>query len=233
VVAGSSSGIGAAISARLLELGFTVVGMARRPQSDVEGLVPVQIDLSRLDHLPDQLDRLASVHADTSVLVLCAGRGDFGSLEELSYDRIRALVELNLIAHLYLCRAFLPGMKRRGRGHVVVVGSEAALRGRRAGTVYCATKFGLRGMGQALRDEVARSGVRVTQIHPGMVGTPFFDPLDFEPGGDEENQLVPSDVADAVELAVEARRGTVFDEIELSPLKRVVRKKERRGGSGR
>lgn len=231
IVTGASSGIGAAVAARLRALGYRVVGVSRRDgradhglekQGDFSG---VAIDLAALDSLPQRLEDLRKEHGDCDLLVLSAGRGDFGSLEELSYRRIRSLIELNLIATIFVCRAFLPAMKRRGRGHVVIIGSEAALRGGARGAVYSASKFGLRGLAQALRQEGAKSGVRVTIIQPGMVASPFFDGLDFEPGENEDNYLLPVDVADAVALAVTARSSAVVDEIELSPLKRVVRKK--------
>ena len=68
----------------------------------------------------------------------------------------------------------------------------------------------------------------MTSVHPGMVRTPFFEALDFEPGESEENAIEPEDVAEAIMMAIEARPGTVVDEIELSPLKRVVKKKPAR-----
>ncbi len=228
LVTGVTSGIGAAVAARLVALGYRVVGVARSARAgDRVPYLPVTLDLADLDALPERLESLAREHADTELLVLAAGRGELGSLEELSYAGIRSLVELNLIAQVFLCRAFVPGMKRRGGGQVVIIGSEAALQGRRSGTAYCASKFGLRGFAQALRDEGAKSGLRVTMIHPGMVQTPFFDALDIEPGPDPEHSLVAEDVAEAVVLAVQARPTAVIDEIVLSPLTRVVRKKER------
>jgi short-subunit dehydrogenase len=110
----------------------------------------------------------------------------------------------------------------------VLIGSEAALRGSRYGSIYCAAKFGLRGLAQALRQEAATAGVAVSIVNPGMVRTGFFDELDFVPGERPENALEPADVAEAVWLAVSTRAGAVVDEIDLSPLSRVVRKKRRR-----
>ena len=62
------------------------------------------------------------------------------------------------------------------------MGSEAALAGTAQGSLYCAAKFALRGLAQALRAECARAGIRVTLVNPGMVQSPFFDELDFRPG---------------------------------------------------
>ncbi len=114
-------------------------------------------------------------------------------------------------------------MKRQGQGNLVFIGSEAALSGSRKGAVYCATKFALRGFAQSLREECSNSGIRSTIVNPGMVKTGFFDNLSFEPGDAEENYILPQDVADAVLTILSARPGTCFDEINLSPLKKVIK----------
>ena len=103
------------------------------------------------------------------------------------------------------------------------MGSEAALAGGKRGAVYSAAKFGLRGLAQALRQECAASGLRVSIINPGMVQTEFFNGLDFRPGEAPDNYILPDDVALAVQMILEARQGTVFDEINLSPQKKVIR----------
>ena len=162
-----------------------------------------------------------------AAVVCAAGVGRFGSLEEFSYEQIRELIDINLTSQLYVVRAFLPLLKRRGRGDVVLIGSEAALAGGARGAVYSATKFALRGFCQSLRQESAAAGIRVTLINPGMVRTGFFDQLDFEPGEDPTHAIVPEDIAVAVKMVLSARPETVFDEINLSPLKKVVRRKHR------
>ena len=113
-------------------------------------------------------------------------------------------------------------MKQRASGNIVFMGSEAALAGGRRGAVYSAAKFGLRGLAQSLRQECAASGLRVSIINPGMVRTEFFKELDFYPGKAPDNYILPDDVAVAVQMVLEARQGTVFDEINLSPQKKVV-----------
>ena len=228
IVTGASRGIGAAVSQRLLEKGATVIGIARNFQDsaiDNARFRPVPLDLAQVSALPDVLSRLAKTYAEVTGLVCCAGRGRFGSLEEFAYREIRELVDLNLISQMYVVRAFMPVIKTNGGGDVVLMGSEAALSGGRYGAVYSATKFAVRGFAQALRHECAAANVRITIVNPGMVRTEFFDSLQFEPGPDPDNYIEPEDVASAVCGALLARRGTVVEEINLSPLKRVVRRK--------
>jgi short-subunit dehydrogenase len=185
------------------------------------------LDLADLGTVPEALEALAGRHPEIDALVLCAGRGLLGSLEEQSHDEIRRLIDLDLTAQILCARVFFPRLKRRGGGDMIFLGSEAALAGRRNGAVYCAAKFGLRGFAQALREEGMRRGVRVTLINPGMVRTPFFDPLPVVPGPEPEHALEPGDVASAVAMVLAAPPRVVFDEIDLSPLRRGVVERKR------
>lgn len=226
LVTGASSGIGEAISAELLEDGYRVIGIARdfgKSCLDHEQFVPLSVDLSQLHTLPDRLEKLARDEPNIDSVICCAGSGRFGSLEEFSYAQISALLDLNLTSQIFLARALLPAMKRRATGDIVFIGSEAAVSGGKRGAVYSAAKFGLRGVAQSLRQECASSGIRVSLINPGMVKTAFFDQLDFRPGDDADNYILPQDVASAVLCVLHSRPGTVFDEINLSPQKKVVR----------
>jgi NADP-dependent 3-hydroxy acid dehydrogenase YdfG len=230
LLTGAGGGIGRSIATLLLSSDWRIVGVGRdpaRPGFGQKEFSQATIDLSDLEHLPEQLRLLASEHEDIDSVVCAAGVGRFGSLEEFSYQQIRELIDINLTSQLYVVRAFLPLLKRRGRGDVVLIGSEAALAGGARGAVYSATKFALRGFCQSLRQESAAAGIRVTLINPGMVRTDFFDQLDFEPGEDLAHAIVPEDIAVAVKMVLSARAETVFDEINLSPLKKVVRRKHR------
>jgi NADP-dependent 3-hydroxy acid dehydrogenase YdfG len=228
LVTGTSSGIGRAIAEALLNAGHAVVGVARRADevTGFEYYHPAPLDLAELEKLPQALEALMKTHADLNGAVFCAGAGRFGSLEEFSYAQIQALIDLNLTAQVFLARAVLPVLKRHGRGDLIFIGSEAALAGGKRGAIYSATKFALRGLAQALRQECAARNVRVCIVNPGMVKTRFFDELDFTHGDEPENYIIPSDVAAAVLDVLEMRGETVIDEINLSPLKKVIQPKK-------
>jgi len=226
LITGASSGIGHAIASLLLGQGYRVIGLARdfsKASFDNENFVAVPIDLSRLDELAARLETLIKDEAAIDGVICCAGSGRFGSLEEFSCTQIKALIELNLTSQIYLVRTLIPGMKQRATGDIIFMGSESARTGGKRGAVYSAAKFGLRGLAQSLRLECAASGVRVSIVNPGMVKTAFFDELDFQPGDEPENYILPEDVARATLTILEARTGTVFDEINLSPQKKVIR----------
>ncbi len=230
LLTGATGGIGRAVSALLLERGWTVVALGRSldrlqelQKRWGERLLANEIDFAQLDRLPQLLQNILAEHPTPAAVVCAAGQGRFGSLEEFSYNQIRGLMEVNFTSQAYVARAVLPVMKRAGRGDLVFIGSEAALSGGRKGALYCASKFALRGLAQALRDECARSGVRIGLVNPGMVRTAFFDELSFEPGDEADQAIEAGDVAAAVLTLLEARPGTVIDEINLSPQKKTIK----------
>lgn len=226
LVTGASSGIGRAIARLLLEQGHTVVGVSRDSQKFIRPhprFTAITWDLSQLHTLPHTCRELQRQFPALDSVVFSAGKGQFGSLEEFSYPQIQALMDINFTSVAYLTKALLPALKRKGHGDLIYIGSEAALTGSRKGTVYCASKFALRGFTQALREECATSNVRVCLVNPGMVNTPFFDTLSFGPGDHPSNALQPEDVAATVAYVLASRPEMVVDEINLSPLTKVLK----------
>lgn len=225
LITGASRGIGQAIARALLAQGAQVVGLARdfSPWGDIPTrFIPLIADLADLDGLPGRLKNLVKEHPDLDGVICNAGTGRFGALEQFSPEQIRSQIDLNLTQHLLVARALLPPLKRKGFGDLLFMGSESALAGGRNGAVYSACKFALRGLAQSLRHESASKGVRVSIINPGMVSSGFFDDLDFRPGELPENHIRPEDVAAAVLTVLGAPPGTVLDEINLSPVKKVI-----------
>jgi 3-hydroxy acid dehydrogenase/malonic semialdehyde reductase len=231
VVTGASRGIGFAISRRLSAAGFAVTGVARRfneAEPDVFART-VCVDLADIGEIDGFARRLAEEEADADALVLAAGAGRFAPVESMPVADMRYVVDLDLVSPMIVSRAFVPKFKARRRGDIVFIGSEAAHHPGPRGAAYCAAKFGLRGYAGSLRIECASRGVRVSLVNPGMTDTGFYDGLDFSPGRSEAQHLRASDVAHAVELVLSAPPGTVFDEINLTPLTHVIDFSRRRG----
>jgi short-subunit dehydrogenase len=223
LVTGGSTGIGAAIVNKLVSIECHVTNVSRRKTTiDSPFVQSIQCDLSNLDGIEQALNGALKRESFRGA-VLCHGYGDFGGLEQFSAARIRRLVDTNLTSHILLARLIIPKMKAAGSGTLVLLGSEAGLQGGRQGAVYAASKFALRGLAQSLRQECSSSGVRVSLVNPGMVDTPFFDKLSFTPGENKENALTAEDVANAVMAILDSPGHMVVDEINLSPLKTVVR----------
>mgnify|MGYP002525106072 CR=1 FL=1 len=226
LVTGASSGIGRAIARKLLAQGHKIYGVSRDRQkftTEHSGFIGLTLDLANLDILPDKVKQWLTDYPEIDAVVFSAGYGQFGSLEQFSFQQIRALMDVNFTAQALLARCFIPTLRKKSRADLIFIGSEAALQGSRKGAIYCASKFAIRGFSQALREECASSGIKVSLINPGMVKTEFFDALSFEPGAEPENFIEPGDVAKAVDYVLASQPGIVIDEINLNPLNKVVK----------
>ncbi len=229
LVTGASSGIGRAISRQLIRQGHHIIALSRdcrRFKHQPENFSFYQADLSQLDTIPDIARQIQSDFPALDGVIFSAGTGLFGSLEEFSYRQMQTVMNVNFTGQAMLTRALLPQLKRKSHTHLIYIGSEAALKGSRKGTMYCASKFALRGFTQALREESAKSKVKVTLINPGMVKTEFFNDLSFEPGSEPGQYIRPEDIAQAVDYVLNASPAIVIDEINLNPLNKVVQFKK-------
>lgn len=210
LVTGGSSGIGAAVAEALATAGcrVAVLGRDRLRLDEVAGRIgarAVPADLSTSHGLARAADAVAGV----DLLVHSAGCGWAGELATMTEPDIDALVAVNLAAPLRLTRAALPGMRDRGRGHLVFVSSIAAV-GVGGEAVYAATKAGLRAFAASLRHEVAADGIGVTTLLPGAVCTPFFDRRAMPYERRFPRQIDPAVVAAALIRAVDRDRAEVF-----------------------
>lgn len=226
LVTGASSGIGRAIARKLLMQGYNVYGVSRDVQKfriRHPSFAGLSLDLADLNRVPETLKHWLSEYPQIDGLVLSAGYGQFGGIEQFSYQQIQTMMAVNFTGQAMLARGFIPLFRNKPRADLIFIGSEAALKGSRKGAVYCASKFAIRGYAQALREECSSSRVKVSLINPGMVKTEFFETLTFEPGAESSNYLNPEDVAEAVSYVLASQPGIVIDEINLNPLNKVVR----------
>ena len=226
LVTGSSSGIGYEITSKLLDLGAKVIGIARNHDKSKlknKNYITHNCDVSNHNKLETLLKQILKNHPEINCLISNAGYGDFGPLENFSTLQIDNFITTNLTSHLVLTKLLLPHFKRIKIGDIIFIGSEAGLFGAKNGTLYCTTKFGLRGFSEALSKDVMRKNIRVSIINPGMVRTDFFENLNFEPGNDEGNAVSIQDISSTVAYILTLSRNTVVDEINLSPAKKAIK----------
>ncbi|GIE27101.1 short-chain dehydrogenase [Actinoplanes italicus] len=205
VVTGASSGIGRAIALRLGARGDTVVLAARRAAE--LGSVAARIvetggtalvapaDVTDPDAVNALVERAMTVDGRIDALINNAGVGCDASVLA-GEDEVRAAVEVNLLAPIRLMRAIVPIMRAQGSGSIVNIGSVAGEIG--IGGVYSATKFGLRGINDSVRRELAGTGIGVTLVEPGYIATDLTAHRSGLPG--------PEIVAAAVERALNRPR---------------------------
>lgn len=225
LVTGASSGIGRAIAKNLLQQGHFIIGTSRdcsQFTTPHENFHFIEIDFAELDLIDNKLKTLEKQFPALDAVVFAAGYGQFGSLEQFSYTQIENLLTVNFTSQAFITHALISGFKKKTYSHLIYIGSEAALKGSRKGSIYCASKFALRGFTQALRDECGTSGIRVSLINPGMVKTDFFENLSFHPGDDKTHSILPEDIAETVRYILNSNNNIVIDEINLNPPNKVI-----------
>ena len=218
LITGASSGIGLAITKLLLDKGFRVTGISRRGRIGPEHprFTPVSLDLANSIAIETTIKKLINENQFDG-FIHSAGYGEFGSIEQFSVSRIERAIQVNLTSALIICRLLIPAFRALKSGRVILIGSESALNAGRKGALYSATKFGLRGFSQALRDDCASDNIQVSLINPGMVRSAFFDELGFAPAEKIENAIMPEQIAELVYFILNSADNIIFDEVQLSP----------------
>ena len=171
LVTGASSGIGYDAAKTLAQKGFTVFAAARRV-SQMEPLRPFGVTPLFLDVTdePSIQSCLAQV-GEVDVLVNCAGYGSFGAIENVPLEEARRQLEVNLFGLARLCQLVLPGMRSRGSGRIVNIGSIVGRACLYFGGWYHVSKYAIEAFTDSLRIEMEPFGVSVVLIEPGGIRT--------------------------------------------------------------
>jgi short-subunit dehydrogenase len=217
LVTGATGGLGRAIARALHERGAQLILSGRR--EDVleelrgelgDGVRSLPADLAGADSAA----ALAREAGDVEVLVANAALPASGRYDDFAPEEIDRALDVNLRAPVQLARALAPGMVQRGDGHLVFVSSLSGKLASAGGSVYSATKFGLRGFAGGLREDLHGSGVGVTVVFPGFVGDAgmFADANVKLPPGVGTSSA--ADVGRAVVRGIEKGRA----EIDVAPL---------------
>jgi short-subunit dehydrogenase len=215
LLTGATGGIGHAIARAAAARGARLVLTGRRAEvleplaAEVSGRA-VACDLSRAD----EVERLLGEVGNADALVANAALPASGRLSSFSVEEIDAALAVNLRAPIVLARGLSAGMTARGSGHIVFISSLSGKTASVGGSVYSATKFGLRGFALGLREDLRGTGVGVSTVFPGFIS----DAGMFHEAGVELPGYVatrtPEQVADAVVRAIERDRS----EIAVAPL---------------
>jgi len=180
LVTGASSGIGRATVRRLDAAGWKVFAGVRKEEDAAalreessERLEPLILDILDADAIAAAAERIGAEAGGLAGLVDNAGGAVPGPLEALPIEDFRRQVELNLTAQLAVTQAMLPAI-RKARGRVVLISSIGGRVALPFTGAYHAAKFGLEGLGDSLRQELAPWGIKVVLIEPGSIDTPIW-----------------------------------------------------------
>ena len=184
VITGASSGVGESLAIQLSDAGYRVVLAARSEdklnaiaeeiQSKGGNSLVVSTDVSQ----PEQINNLkerALEYGDVSVVINNAGLGKFSKVEDVAIEDWDRQLDVNLRASFLVSQAFIPGMKQRLNGTLAFMNSVAGKKGYPYSAAYVASKYGMRGLADSLREELREDNIKVISIHPGAVDTPFWD----------------------------------------------------------
>jgi len=199
LVTGASRGIGRAIAIALAEYDFSVACFARDKAKLDETAALIEAaggkasvhtgDVSSDDDLQTLVDEVSALHGGVDVLVNNAGITEGAAAKNISPDRFREVLNVNLVAPWVLSRAVQPVMKARGGGVIINVGSTYGSTGVANNSPYCSSKAGIEGLTRALAREWARDQIRVICVAPGFVKT---DMVGDNFGGTEVEKMVVS-----------------------------------------
>ena len=219
LVTGASSGIGRALSERLLTLGYKVLGVSRTIESMLfssDNFSALQVDFSKEQETLAFCEKIKK--ENIHILINAVGFGRFEPHEELSAKTITEMSYLNLTVPMLLTNATLRSLKK-SEGYLVNINSIEALRASKFAGVYSATKAGLKAFGDSLFEETRRSRLSIANINPDMTETAFYDALRFGTSAKEDEKLFAEDIADALEHILTMRKGAVVSEYTIRSLK--------------
>ena len=172
LVTGANGGIGAAIARALAAKGAKVILSGRRAAA----LEPLAAELGARARIvvadlatPDGVDRLCAEAGPVDIAILNAAHPAAGDLLDLAPEEIQMMIQVNLTAPVLTARALGLGMVERGAGQIILISSISGHVAAPGSSLYCATKFALRGFALSLRAELAAKRVGVTTIYPGFI----------------------------------------------------------------
>lgn len=226
LIVGASEGIGFAIARELVRRGANVVITSRDELKLVAAIDSIRANYSRPDQWAewqsfdvrhsDEVKRalaaLHNKHGTPNLLVICAGGASPGYFQDLDLDDHRGMMELNYFGTLHVVHALAPAMLARRAGTIVLTSSGLGLMGLFGFSGYCASKFALVGLAEALRSEFRVYGVRVSCFCPPAVQTAGFE---------REKALTPAEVLAAEEkgavLEADDVARTLLDALPRNP----------------
>src|SRR5690625_3346187 len=224
VVTGASSGIGKAIAEKLAKEQMNVVLVARSEgkltnladelnAKNGGKVIAIATDVSRQSEVERMVKQTEETFGTIDVYVNNAGLMLNAKVTEGEVDKWEQMVDVNIKGVLYGLHQVIPKMVEQKYGHIINISSVSGQEVTKTSTVYSATKFAVRAISMGLEKELAHTGVKVTNISPGMVQTGLLEGYEKK-----RKPLDPSDVANAIYYAISQPDYVNMNEITIRPV---------------
>lgn len=212
IITGAGKGIGKATALALAAEGVNL-GLIARTSSDLEALqasltntygVKVFVataDVASKEAVDQAVLALQNSLGSIDILINNAGIASFGTVLDMEPSEWERIIQTNLMGTYYVSRAVLPAMLEQSSGSIINIASTAGERGFATGSAYCASKFAVLGLTEALMQEVRKSNIRVTALTPSTVNTELATNAGLKIG-DEDRMMQAEDVAELVLAAL-------------------------------
>lgn len=222
VVTGAGSGIGEAIATLLHEEGAKVVlagrnkdklqNVANQLAQDSVKVVPT--DVTKKEEVDELIKMAQQKFGGLDIVINSAGQMLSSKITDYQVDEWDSMIDVNIKGTLYTAKAALPTMLEQSSGHLINIASISGFEVTKSSTIYSATKAAVHTITQGLEKELAKTGVKVTSISPGMVDTAItatYNPTD-------RKKLEPQDIAEAVLYALTQPKHVNVNEITVRPV---------------
>ncbi|HFV7591003.1 TPA: SDR family oxidoreductase [Staphylococcus aureus] len=222
VVTGAGSGIGEAIATLLHEEGAKVVlagrnkdklqNVANQLAQDSVKVVPT--DVTKKEEVDELIKMAQQTFGGLDIVINSAGQMLSSKITDYQVDEWDSMIDVNIKGTLYTAKDALPTMLEQSSGHLINIASISGFEVTKSSTIYSATKAAVHTITQGLEKELAKTGVKVTSISPGMVDTAItatYNPTD-------RKKLEPQDIAEAVLYALTQPKHVNVNEITVRPV---------------
>ncbi|HHB2259888.1 TPA: SDR family oxidoreductase [Staphylococcus aureus] len=222
VVTGAGSGIGEAIATLLHEEGAKVVLAGRNKeklqnvanQLSQDSVKVVPTDVTNKEEVDELIKIAQQTFGGLDIVINSAGQMLSSKITDYQVDEWDSMIDVNIKGTLYTAQAALPTMLEQSSGHLINIASISGFEVTKSSTIYSATKAAVHTITQGLEKELAKTGVKVTSISPGMVDTAItaaYNPTD-------RKKLEPQDIAEAVLYALTQPKRVNVNEITVRPV---------------
>ncbi|HCZ1816462.1 TPA: SDR family oxidoreductase [Staphylococcus aureus] len=222
VVTGASSGIGEAIATLLHEEGAKVVLAGRNKeklqnvanQLSQDSVKVVPTDVTNKEEVDELIKIAQQTFGGLDIVINSAGQMLSSKITDYQVDEWDSMIDVNIKGTLYTAQAALPTMLEQSSGHLINIASISGFEVTKSSTIYSATKAAVHTITQGLEKELAKTGVKVTSISPGMVDTAItaaYNPTD-------RKKLEPQDIAEAVLYTLTQPKHVNVNEITVRPV---------------